>query len=143
MNTNHAIVLLTAEEATTLKARFTRQGRIYTFRVLRSLAEKLEVGDRVVAKLNNGQFKIVQVDSIDKEPDIELDAVIDYTWVFQKVDMEQIEELTAQDERIANDIYRMRTQQARHQLLESLGIPSNARLSYDKVYKEGDDNDTQ
>ena len=116
-------------EVTTLKACYVndpaemQEAKKYTFKVSRTLAFRLSVGDyAVVANKNDTLTKVVMVASVDDENEIDIDNNIDYAWVVDKVDTTEFENNVRKEIELAGAIEKERRKSVKAAALDKLGL---------------------
>lgn len=127
-NHMHNVAALMRDDMTTLSAEFVRgSGQTYEFKVSRALADTVNPGDWVLCRAQQ-QVKTVHVTAVHREPQIDPDAEFIYQWAFQRVEIETLDELRAEDDALVEELNRHRRKQVRDGALAALGIDDPSTL---------------
>jgi hypothetical protein len=128
--TDHIAALLLDSVLTTIKVRFqsSAHGKQYTYKCLKTLAETLKVGDRVLvdtsaSNVPNWAVGVCEVLAIDPEMDINLEADFEYKYAFAKVDESELSRLKAREVAIVEKINRGRQESIKQKMLKELDLP--------------------
>lgn len=140
--TDHIAALLLDSVLTTIKVRFqtSAQGKQYTYKCLKSLAETLKVGDRVLVDavgLTGQQVGVVEVLAIDPEMDIDIEADYEYKYAFAKVDESELSRLKEREVRIVEKINAGRKAAIREKMLQDNGISLEILLEVQSEHNLG------
>lgn len=115
MNLN-SVAALIDEGVTTLSARFPDVDKSYTFKVRTRLAEVLTPGDPVIVETRNG-LKVLIVEEIHDEPEIDPNDGIEYRWAFQAVDVCTLDTLRESQRERVKELQRERRRHIRQEAI--------------------------
>lgn len=142
--TDHIAALLLDSVLTTIKVRFqsSAHGKQYTYKCLKTLAETLKVGDRVLvdtsaSNVPNWAVGVCEVLAIDPEMDINLEADFEYKYAFAKVDESELSRLKEREVRIVEKINAGRKAAIRQKMLEDSGVSFEVLLEVQSEYNLG------
>lgn len=123
------------EDLTTIVVRFVNldtsdfNERLYTYKCTRELAETLERGDIVVVAAKNADnpngVQTAYVQYVHDEPQLDLENKRGYKWALCKVDVGELENRQAIDERVGKQLEQRRALSCRDQALAALGLTAN------------------
>ena len=100
--------------------------RTYTFLLLKEQAETLKVGDWVTAMTRTADgIKVVRIESITTDPDLDLELPKGYSWIGEKVDVNIFTYRAAEDNALHEALLKAKRAFARQQALHALGIDPN------------------
>jgi hypothetical protein len=116
------IVALVSDELTTVKCKWKGSTGQYTFMILKSLAEKLEKDDWVVAHTAKQKYAAVQVVEIHKKSEVDIDFDHDYDFVFQKVDVAGYDALEDKMQEMVNKINDAQVAATQETVLKAMGL---------------------
>ena len=100
--------------------------RAYTFLLLKEQAEALKVGDWVTVMTRTADgIKVVRIESITTDPDLDLELSKGYSWIGEKVDINIFDRRAAEDNALHEALLKAKRTSARQQALHALGIDPN------------------
>jgi hypothetical protein len=127
--TDHIAALLLDSVLTTIKVKYQTGAtdRTYTFKCLKTLAQTLSVGDRVLVdsayNKPDHSIAVVIVTEIHPEMDIDLETDLEYKYCFAKVDESELSRLKAREVTIVEKINRGRQESIKQKMLQELDLP--------------------
>lgn len=123
MNLKNAAALV-RNDITTITVRHDN-GKHYTYKCLRTLAESLTPEESLVNVYNARGYTLGTVVYVDSEPEISPDADFEYRWAFQRVRTETAKRLEAEDEAVARKLEKRKARAYRDQILSQLGVTAD------------------
>jgi len=133
------VAALVRDDITTVNVTHEHTSKVYTYKVTKELAKKLQVNDIVLVKNAHG-ITTGTIMKVHSEPEIEIQGVAISAWVFQKVDTAEVEQLEKDDRLIEKRINKLQARSARDQALAALGIQADQTQGLlEQVRKEEDD----
>jgi len=130
---NGELVALVREDITTVDVVFCNQvnGQQYTFFCCKDIADELEIDARVLVDTANGVSLALVRNVENKIGTGILDTTINYKYIFDRVDLNQLHDLKAKNNSIEKVLSASRRDSARQQALEAMGIPNIDQLRAD------------
>lgn len=129
MNLRNAAALIN-DDVTTIQCSYTKDvinGRTYTFKCTRTLADQLHLGDYVIADSAKG-FGVLIVHEVHQQSQIDPEAEYEYKWVFQKMDKPCLDALQAQEDKLVDMLTHQRRENLKQQVLAKLGAEGVQQL---------------
>lgn len=133
MKLKHVAALLN-DKATTVECRFGTKGG-YTYRVTQELAAKLRAFQaeyKGIIKLVTDDLKEPALVGVHDEPQLDLEANIDYRWIIGIYNDYEIAEAKKQEKAILDGLQTKQRGNAKEQVLRSFGLESVAQLLENK-----------
>lgn len=124
------VASLLDDNVTTIGALFDGRGQVYTFKILRTLAEELKRNDRVLVDTVNG-IQMVTVAEVHDEPEIDPDSGTLFKWAFAKVDLTVLDDLRKQEDVIIKKLQKHQRNCLKESVLKSLGIDDIKQVGLD------------
>lgn len=122
---------LVREDLTTFDGRHLEDAsnKSYTYKVLRDLAAELKEGDLVLVQNSRG-IRVVVVNKIHDEMQIDLDTNVVFRWAFQKVDTAKAKQLDQEDKFLLQKLNERKTSNVREQVRAALGLDGGSVTKY-------------
>lgn len=109
--------------------------RGYVYKVPK--AWNVQEGDQLIVLSTEAGLAIVTVDTVDAEPDIDIDANFTYKWAVQRVDMTEYQSLTEREKVFQDEMLRIERVKQRESLVnsfrDSLPEGSEARKLFEQT----------